>query len=449
MSAEILEPEALPPEVTAQPVWRSALATLGARALDLPSRYGFHLLVAWRLGVLGAGAFYIVFSVLTLAAGAGRIGIDRALTRDIARALAVGDTARARHLVRHGLTLVLTMSLAVTVVILLAAPALGAIFFHRADYAFPIRLAALAIPPLCLSAAAAGALAGFHRVATSQMIYSWLWPAIFCGFAVVAPLDLERAVTLVGIATWLTALLSFALLWRVLPAKSAHADHENLRLLPLGWSLFSTEVVQLVIAALPALVLGIVATEAAVGVFALTWRLALVINLLVVAVAAMASPRFADQAVRGDAAGLRRTAADAVGLVLGLGIVPLAILAVAAPVLLGLFGAGFASGATTLRILLIGQAITMLATATPELLGMAGHERAMQRVNTISILLFVPVLVLCARGLGSDGAAIAILFVSLINALGATLLARRRLGFVPLSALYRRLRRIREPAHGA
>jgi len=432
--------ESIPGAGAAVPsIWRSALGTLATRAIDIPSRYGFHILVAWKLGLVDAGGFYVVFSVLTLAAGLGRLGIDRAMTREVASALALGHPARANAVIRRGMAIILALSVAAAAALALAAPAIAQHLFHSPRLAMPLVAGGVAIVPLCVSVGAAGALAGLHRIAASQMIYSWLWPALFCLMAAAMPLTLDMAMVLIVAATSATALFSLLLLVRYRQAGAASAERAP-PLMALGWSLFTTEIVQLLLAGLPGLVLGVVASEAVVGAFAVAWRLALVLNLLVVAVGAMASPRFAHCAAQGDSEGLRRTAAQSLGLVLALGIVPLVVLAVGAPWLLALFGKGFASGTAELRLLLLGQAVLMLGATTPELLGMTGHERAMQHLNTLAIAAYTPLLCLLAWLWEGEGAALANLFAALVSGAGALWLARRWLGFTPPGALLAMLR---------
>ncbi|HEX7748498.1 MAG TPA: hypothetical protein VF445_07085, partial [Bordetella sp.] len=93
---------------------RGSLISLGVRLLDLPSRYGFHLLVAAALGVVDTGRFYIVFSVMVALAGFGRLGMDQALTRQIAMDMASDRAAAVRPAIRRALCLVLAASAAVT-----------------------------------------------------------------------------------------------------------------------------------------------------------------------------------------------------------------------------------------------------------------------------------------------------------------------------------------------
>jgi O-antigen/teichoic acid export membrane protein len=424
----------------ASSIWRSAASILGTRAIDLPCRYGFHLLVAWKLGLVPAGAFYIGFSFLTLAAGLGRLGVDRALTREVARAMAEGRAAQARAVTVRGLLIIGGLSTASAALMAGLAPVFAAHLLGNAALARPIMLGAGTIVPLCLSAGIAGALAGLGRISTSQMIYSWLWPGLFCLLAIGIPLTLDRAMILIVVATTMTAMIAAALLWRLFPAPSLATAKVATRreLMTLSLSLFTTEIIQLLMAALPALVLGATVDEAAVGAYALAWRVSLIFNLLVVAIAAMASPRYAAHWVHGDTPAIRRTAADSVALVLGTGLVPLVVLAIGAPWILALFGHGFDSGTTTLRLLLLGQFVLMITATTPELLGMTGHERAISRANTWSGVIFVPALYGLSRWFGADGAALATVVVAVVNASAASLLARRWLGFSPAGAFLSR-----------
>lgn len=426
-------------------IWRSASATIGTRAIDIPSRYGFHILVAWKLGLVDAGAFYIVFSVLTIVAGFGRLGLDKAMTREVARALAQGRGPRVHAVIRRGMLTIAGLSVLAGGTMALLAPLIALHAFHSARLTMPLVFAGITIVPLCVSAGAAGAIAGLHRVAASQMIYSWLWPALFCLFAAPLALTLQMALGLIVVATSVATAISLVLLVRMRPVESGPAERSP-PLLGLGLSLFTTEIVQLLLAGLPGLVLGIFAGDAVVGAYAMAWRLALVLNLLVVAVGAMASPRFADCAERGDAAGLRRTAAQSLALVLVMGLVPLVILAIGAPWLLMLFGRGFVAGTAELRLLLLGQMVLMVSATAPELLGMTGHEKAMQHVNVAAIAIYAPALLALSWAWGGQGAALANLIAALVSGGGALWLVHRWFGFTPPSALMAMIRTRRHPA---
>jgi O-antigen/teichoic acid export membrane protein len=422
---------------------RGSLISLAVRLLDLPSRYGFHLLVAAALGVVATGNFYIVFSTMVALAGFGRLGIDQALTRQIAMDVASGRTAAVRPTIRRALWLVLLASAAVSALLAAGAVAFANNVLKKPELAAPLMLGALSFVPQNIGAAFAGALAGLQRVAYSQMIYSWLWPAIFCVAAI--PMELAGALTvthaliLITVSFALTALVGGVLLKRFLDTvpHEGTPPHTLPRLLKPGLSLFTLEFTKLLITSAPAIVLGIVASSRETGLFALAWRLALVVNLLISGVTGMAAPRFASLFARNDREGLQKSAGQAVGLVLCLAL-PFVIGMLLVPEhLLALFGHGYGAGATALRVLALGQLAAACFTAMPELLGMTAHTGVLYRINLVSMAVLLIGLAVLAPAGGSVGAAAAASLAVAVNGAVAAWAARRLLGVFPLATLWR------------
>lgn len=398
---------------------RGALSALAMRALDLPSRYGFHLLVAAALGVEQAGRFYIVYSLMTTISGLGRVGMDRALTRHVAMAVARDSDAAVRALLLGVGARVGAMSLGVAAMLYLLAPLLATHVVRQPDLAGPLRLATLIVLPQNLSTVIAGALAGLGRVAASQMIYSWLWPAIFCGLALLLGLSLDCALGLIALSYCATMVIGTGVLMRFLPRHRRGGRHAAAVPLRDGLSLFSVELVQLMIASLPALVLGPLAGSGDVGLFALAWRIALLVNLVSSSVAAMAAPRYADLHTRGERAGLELAARHAIILCLLLAVPPVAVMLLVPGPLLGLVGPGYESGAGVLRVLALGQLAAAAACSMPELLGMTGHMAILGRLNILTMVALACAAPLFTLVGGAVGMACALLLSIIINAVGS------------------------------
>ncbi len=421
---------------------RGSVISLGVRLLDLPSRYGFHLLVAAALGVVDTGKFYIVFSTMVALAGFGRLGIDQALTRQLAMDIASGQSGAVRPTIRRALMHVFLASAAVSVLLAAGASLFANDVLRKPELAVPLMLGALSFIPQNVGAALAGALAGLQRVGYSQMIYSWLWPAIFCvaviPLVVTGHLTVANTLVLIAVSFTLAAIAGAVLLRRFLREVPAGRPHGAIPgLLKPGLSLFSLELTKLLITSAPAIVLGIVATSRETGLFALAWRLALVVNILISGVTGMAAPRFASLYARQDLPGLERSAAQAIGLVLCLALpVTLGMLLVPQH-LLGLFGHGYDDGASALRVLALGQMAAACFTAMPELLGMTTHTRALMRINAVSVVvLLLGLAVLTPLG-GSVGASVAASLAIAVNGAAAAWAARRLLGVSPFTTLWR------------
>jgi len=411
---------------------RGSVVSVAVRLIDVPSRYGFHLLVAARLGVAQTGDFYIVFSLMTLLAGLGRIGIDKAMTRAVAVACAENRPGDVRRIVGRGYLLILCASALVATVLALAADPLATRILGKPELAYPIMLGALAIVPQNLSTAAGGALAGLKRIGFSQMIYSWLWPALFCGVTWLMPGGVTNTVLLIAACFSAAAIIGTLLVLRF--AERAEPGAPPAPLLRPGLSLFTLELTQLAISSVPVLILGMTADSARVGLFAVAWRVALLTNVLISGVASMAAPTFAGLHAAGDRAGLALAARHAVLLGLALTAVPVLVMLAAPELLLGFLGDGFSDGATTLRILALGQLGAACFTALPELLGMTGHLADLRRVNMVAMVVLLTSCALLSPYWLNDGAALATALAILANGAGAAIAVRRALGIVPWRA---------------
>ncbi|WP_380786285.1 lipopolysaccharide biosynthesis protein [Sphingomonas sp. R86521] len=421
----------------------SALVTTGTRLIDLPFRYGMHLLIALQLTLDEVGAFYIVFGTITFVSGLGRLGIDKALTREMARALAHGDTASARASMIRAFLLVGLFSTGIAAIMAAIAWPLAVHVLHKPAMVPLFLIGAAIVVPQNITTVCAGALAGLHRVTLSQVVYTWLWPAAFCAMAVVFEMSDAHALTAVAASMVVSTLIGGGLLIASLPARRDDVVHAYTRPAPLvatGLSLFSLEIVQLLISAAPTFVLGIVAPTAEAGLYSIAWRVVLVIYMFVGGVASMVSPRFARLYALGDKAGLAQESAKAVGYALALAILPIALVTIESGRILGLFGPSFVGATLTLRILLIGQLAATLSTTTPELLGMTGYARSLVRVNTVALVILLAGLAILAPPFGAHGAAAAVTLTMVFSAIAVTIVARRRLGFVPLGALYASMR---------
>lgn len=416
-----------------------SLVTTATRLIDLPFRYGMHLLIALRLSLDEVGAFYIVFGTMTFVSSLGRLGIDKALTREMARSLAHDEAGTARRAMLHAFLLVGAISIGITLLMAAIAWPLATEVLRKPAMAPLFLIGAAIVLPQNLTIVSAGALAGLHRVTLSQVAYTWLWPAAFCAMMMLLPMSdahaLEAVAASMVVAMVIAALLLVASL-RSVPRSRPKLHAPRLPLLGTGLSLFTLEIIQILISAAPTFVLGIVAPTAEAGLYSIAWRVVLVIYMFVGGVASMVSPRFARLYALGDMAGLAQEAGRAIGYALVLAILPIALVSIGSARILALFGPGFVSATTALRILLAGQFAATLTTATPELLGMAGDARALVKVNAVAFVTLIAGLAVFAPAWGADGAALAVTVTMVFSAVAVTRVAKWRLGFVPLEALY-------------
>jgi O-antigen/teichoic acid export membrane protein len=174
-------------------------------------------------------------------------------------------------------------------------------------------------------------------------------------------------------------------------------------LIRTGLSLFSWEAVQLAISGAPPFMLGAFSTTDAVALYAIAWRVVLVVYMFVTGVSSLVSPRYARHYGLGDMAALRTEAGRAISMAMGLALIPIAVVTFAAAPLLGLLGAHLLPAVGPLRILLIGQLAATITATTPELLGMTGYGKALLRINVVALCILLAGLALATPSMGAQG----------------------------------------------
>ncbi len=411
-----------------------AVFSLMVRGVDVPARYGFHVLVAVLLGPGDAGVFYGCFAIATMVAGFGRVGIDHAGMRAIARADADRDacTGARAGAATDVLRTTLTLSLAATTG-LAGLVGLGGFGLVRAGVADPRAVAVLGVMmigmvPMNAGVMVAGALAGLGRYGAAQAILSPTWPALWCLGALALPASLTGAAWLFVAATTATAFAALVLARPSLgrPGRPRPADRSPRALARLGRALFTPELTQLVIGQVPVAILAVTVETAAVGAFTFALRLATLVTVVAAAINLVAAPTLAARHAAGTPLGpVVRSLNRLVALV----VLPvLALFAIAPAMVLGLAGAGFDAGADSLRLLALAQIAPSLLATAPAVLGMTGHEAVVRLINLAGAGAVVFGCAIASPFAGPDGCAAVVGAVWTLTALASARAVAARTG---------------------
>lgn len=152
------------------------------------------------------------------------------------------------------------------------------------------------------------------------------------------------------------------------------------------------------------------------------------IVLLLVAANMPFSPLVARMHVKGDSSGMEH-AAERIAQATVIASLPIVLFFVVLPGLyLALFGSGFMSGGTALRILVVGELFNAAAGPVGSVLIMTGHERTACWGVGLGLLTTIVLSIALVPVLGVTGAAIADAASFLVWNLALTMLCRKRLG---------------------
>ncbi|MGK7346823.1 MAG: flippase [Candidatus Nitrospinota bacterium M3_3B_026] len=423
-------------------VARGAFVFMLLRVAGAGLNFAFNLALARLLGVDGSGVFFLALTITTVSATLGCLGLGQTLMRFTAAYAPAGEWNKVAGAYRIGVRLAAGVSLSVTAAVVLAAPWLAGLFAEH-SLAAPLRVMALGIFPLSMITIHAELLRGLKRARDSVLVMGVGVP--FSALVLLAMVRASFGVT--GAAAAYTAaamavgLMGFFLWRRAAPGiRGVRGNFDRRLLIETSLPIFWVSAVNIFNSAVGTVVLGIWADSAAVGVFNIAFRTAMLTGIFLVAINGLAAPKFAELHARRDFDALRKVARDAAKLVT-LAAAPLQALFMLAPgFVLGLFGPEFEDGAAALVIMSIGQFVNVATGSVGYLLMMSGNEKLLRNTTLAFAVVNIALAVALIPPLGVTGAALAAAVSLAGTHITSAILVYRRLAILTLPVPDRFLR---------
>jgi O-antigen/teichoic acid export membrane protein len=394
---------------------RLLLDTAGTIALNLGAvalNVGLVILLSHALGTAGYGAYASAIAWGTLLAALAGMG----LTPLVVRTVATYRAGRAWSLLRgviHRANHVVTVASALTV---LAGAVVGwAIYHSRPGLLHPFWIALSLVPLIALTGLRQAAMQGLGRVLMGRTPETVVAPVL--GIAFIAAtwalakdrLDATAAAALYAFALLVAFALGVALLHRSLPREvhAAHPEYDMASWRRSGLPLVALNVVLAANTQMGTILVGVFGSAAGAGVFSVATKVTSFISFTMIAAGYPLMPMAARLYSEDAHEALQALVTRAVRMVLVVALPTGLALVLFAPYVLGLFGEGFTTGDTVVRILAIGELVNVLTGFGGLVLVMTGHEGQLTRGVTLGATTNLVLAFALIPMFGATGAAIA------------------------------------------
>jgi O-antigen/teichoic acid export membrane protein len=369
------------------------------------------ILLSRLLGPGGLGKFRLGSVVVQLVTAFCVLGMDRALLRYLPILEARGENGT--KLLITGSSAVFIMSLILSMVLLLAAPAVATFYFHSPEMTSVIRLFSLQVPVLALFRFFAGAVTAAKRFDFASKITNILSPAVFLFLltllALISPsLNGTIAARIVGQLAAGAFLAAFLVqhcrkLRQTGPSTPGTFKGYLLLSIPLfviglGYNLLNQ---------MQTIMLGHFVSSSEVGIYSVALKVSGFVIIGLEILLPIVAPLFAQFRAAHDNRSLETLFGATTKWLCYSALVIFAGIVIFRIEVLHVFGKGFTAGSTILVILAVGQLINAATGPTGVLLTMTGRQKlelanivSMVAVNFVLNLLLIP-------KLGMTGAAIA------------------------------------------
>jgi O-antigen/teichoic acid export membrane protein len=378
-----------------QEVAGKAVSSFAYRLIGTLAQFAFIVLITRLFGPAGLGSYALAQSVVIVASTVGRWGIDQAALKYVAIQANGGEPVGVKRIVSQAVLLVTGFSLAVTLLIWLAAPWLGNNFFHSPDFVSLLRIMALSIVPFSLLNLLAEAIRGLRRIGPYTLLQGVAVPVLSILFLLACLYgsgpSLKSAAGAYVVSCGLAMLIGF-LLWRLYlggyrqKARISGADTGigPRQLLATANQMAWVTMIAVAMGYVETIFLGMFRSDVEVGLFSAALRFSLLPNFVIIAFNSILAPKIASLYHAGEFGSVRFLARRTVKLML-LVTAPIFALYFFLPhYLLGLFGSQFGEAAAVLTILSLGQLLIIAAGPVEILLMMTGHEKLMRRNQIVA-----------------------------------------------------------------
>ena len=370
------------------------------------------LVVGRGFGPEGSGVFFTVVAVVMVLSNTVELGADTGFVWFLPRLRATGRADEQRHAFAVGLVPVVLVAGGAAGALWLASDPLAAVLGGGQEMAAGLRWGALAVltgtvATVCVAATRGlgllAPLVGLQSIALPSLRVAGVGLVVVLGAGVVSALAAwSTAWTVVAVVAFVIAALRIR---TTPPARGAGAG-----LWREFWG-FSVPrafaaVVEIALVWLDVILVTVLIGPAQAGIYAVASRFvttgALGENALRIALA----PRFSALFARGDHRGAQELLHESAPVMVALTWPIFLVAAVQAPALLSLFGAGFESGATALRVLCLAMLTATLLGPVQAVLLMSGNTRLQLLNKSVALAAMVMIDLIAVPALGIVGAAL-------------------------------------------
>jgi O-antigen/teichoic acid export membrane protein len=407
-----------------------SIVGLSVKVLSAVSIFAMNMVVARTLGAAEAGLFFLGFTLVTVVAAVGRLGLDQSIVRFVAASLATRSLGALHGVYRKSLLWVTLASVALALAMWIGTDALAGRVFDQPGFEPVLRAILIAIPLVALYTMQAQALQGLKQIAKAMFTLTVSVPLALLLIMFLFPVNTAQTLaTHYAVACLVTLGIGVVFWFRSAPKTEAVESFSSELLRRTCLPLWMVAVLAQVVQWSSQLMLGAWGSAEEVAFFATAQRTAMLTSFVLFAVNSIAAPKFAAMHANGDMEGLKRMAIWSVRLMLLAAVPALMVMLLVPEWLMSFFGEEFRAASTALMILALGQFVNIATGSVGYLLSMTGHERQLRNNSILSALLGVVLGLTLIPAYGLLGATLATaLAVASQNLLGVYQV-RKHLGF--------------------
>ena len=394
----------------------------------------FTIIISNKYDASGVGLFYLAISVLNILMLFSKLGMENAIIKYVS-ILKQSENAKAiSGLKRSSTKLTLSISIAGTVVCILGSGVICNYIFHKSNLRDILIFIVIANIPFSISMILVSFLKGFGDIKHALFLESAFIPTLNVILILITIYWFRiESFIMIGFTYLFTTviLLAVVLIRDRKVSKTLKDNNDELfefkTLLITARPLLLVASTNYLLSSTDTLMLGIMRTEAEVGIYNIASKITMLPSMLLVAVNTVLGPRFSVLFYQNKLDELKRLLQKTSRFMLMIAVVIYSLFIFSAKLIVWLFGSSFAGVEPIIYVVSIGQLFLLATGPVATLLMMTGNEK-LHRDNTLySTLLNIVFNAIFIPLYGAFGAALATSMSIIIKNVVATILVYKKL----------------------
>jgi len=419
-------------------ILRGTSLTFSAKIAIVMVGLGSNIIIARYYGAEVMGVLAIINSILAVSAIFTVMGTNVSILRLIPEHVAKYSISSALSTYKKIIYFVIGLSFLLGIIIFVFSDFIAIRIFSKGHLSFLIALAAVFLVAKTvqqINTEAIRALKEIRLYAFVQFLPSglnllFLVVLTYMFYNKYNPIYIQLSIFVI------VSIVTYFLIRRVFLFKTGSSPEQNINrlsysgILSISFPMFLTGAMHLVIGQTDIIMLGIMRSEAEVGVYAIALKLALLTSFVLISINSIAAPKFSELYHSNKIEELSNVAQKSSKLIFWTTVPILVFLVLFGKFVLGIFGREFIIGYVALVLLVIGQFINSASGSVGYFLDMTGHQKAFRNIVFLSAILNIGLNLLLIPVYGIYGAAFAsMISISFWN-IAAAMYIKTKFGFL-------------------
>lgn len=396
-----------------------------------------NVVVGRSLGASEAGYFFLAVSVTTLVASIGRVGADQTVLRFVSLHASKNEWPEIHAVMKKMLSWTYLPLLFFTCIICLFAAPISTYIFHKPELQWPLFWTALTMPFFAGYNVLGMALQGLKKVGYSVTVLKILTPlSLIVLIFLWHPKNATNTSIYYGIACLINLFLGYYWWNKKTVKTSTTLSYNTATLWKSSGPLWLSAIMNQVTIWGGQLIAGIYVSSQDVAQLAVARNITILITFIMTAVNNVSSPRIVAMYQKGEINKLKSYIRNTTWL-MTLVALPMTILVWFFPeFILSLFGKGFEGGIWLLRILALGQLVSVVSGVVGTLLIMTGFEKDLKNIRIFNGVIAILLAFILTPIYGAIGSAVSTAVSMALFNLLCVGYVKKRLGFSTLALLW-------------